>query len=245
MKKTKLKVIGAILGLFISTTGLCACANSQQSSSSGKTEVKTAEIYKRTEIISSSKDAKQLLIDGNKRFVSGKVLAKDITDARRKELVAKGQHPFAVMVSCSDSRVPPEVVFDEGVGDLFVVRDAGNVIDPVVLGSIEYGAEHLNVPLIVVLGHESCGAVKATVDGGEAPGSIGSIVEDIKPSLEKAKATGATGASLNEKTADENIKASVLAIEKSSVIKKLVEEGKVKVVGAKYHIETGEVVFND
>lgn len=237
MKKTRLKMLAIILGTVLSSTSLIACENSEKAT--------TAEVYKRTEVITSSNDAKQLLVDGNKRFVSGKVLTKNITDSRKKELASKGQHPFAVVVSCSDSRVPPEVVFDEGIGDIFVVRDAGNVIDPAILGSIEYGAEHLKAPLIVVLGHESCGAVKATVDGGEAPGSIGSIVENIKPSLEKAKSTGATGASLYEKTSDENIKSSVATIEKSPIIKKLIEEGKVKIVGAKYHIETGEVVFNE
>ncbi|MEQ8155955.1 MAG: carbonic anhydrase [Clostridiaceae bacterium] len=237
MKKTKVKILGASLAVALFSVNMAGCTASKQAS------VKTAETYSRTEIITSAKDAKQLLEDGNKRFVSGNVLNKNISDTRRKDLSANGQHPFAVVVGCSDSRVAAEEIFDQGLGDIFVVRDAGNVIDPIVLGSIEYGAEHLGSPLIVVLGHEKCGAVKATVDGGEAAGSIDSIVEKIKPSLEKVKAAGTASADLAEKTTDENIKNSIVDIEKSPVIKHLVESGKVTVVGAKYHIETGEVTF--
>src|SRR4030067_3693685 len=101
----------------------------------------------------SADEALKMLIDGNARFVSGKQEVKNLGDERRKEL-AKGQHPFATIISCSDSRVPPEHVFNQGLGDIFIVRVAGNVADPIELGSIEYGAEQLNVPLVVVLGHK-------------------------------------------------------------------------------------------
>ena len=140
----------------------------------------------------SANEALQKLIDGNKRFVTGQFALKDLGDARREELV-KGQKPFAVILTCSDSRVPPEHIFDQGLGDIFVVRNAGNVVDPVTLGSIEYAVEHLLAPLVVVLGHDYCGAVKAAVDGGEAPGSIGAIIAKLLPSVEKAKATGQQG----------------------------------------------------
>ncbi|MCX7747717.1 MAG: carbonic anhydrase [Clostridia bacterium] len=203
------------------------------------------QIYKRQENISSGIEARKLLVDGNKRFVEGSVLKDDLSEEKRKELSSKGQKPFAAVVSCSDSRVPPEVVFDQALGDIFVIRDAGNVVDPVALGSVEYGAEHLHIPLIVVLGHEKCGAVKATVEGGEAPGSIKAIVEKIHPSFEKVKSSTADKEVLCEKCADENIKNTIAEIKKSPIIKKLEEEKKVLVVGAKYHIESGEVTFSE
>ncbi|MDP4145412.1 MAG: carbonic anhydrase [Bacillota bacterium] len=203
------------------------------------------ETYKRAEVITSYDEAKKLLVEGNNRFSANKAAMKNISSERREELSKKGQHPFAIIVSCSDSRVPPELVFDQALGDLFVVRDAGNVIDAVTLGSVEYGAEHLNAPLIVVMGHEKCGAVIAAVDGGEASGSIGAITKKIIPSFEKAKAESpnATKAELYEKTADENIKNSIAEIKKSSVIKKLENEKKLKVIGAKYDLDTGIVTF--
>ncbi len=201
------------------------------------------DVYKRPDTVATAQEAKQLLVDGNKRFTSGKPALKDIGSARRENLLAKGQKPFATIVSCSDSRVPPELIFDQALGDLFIIRVAGNVVDPVAMGSIEYGVEHLHTPLLVIMGHENCGAVKATVDGGEAPGSIGSIVEKIKPSVEKAKASGATGNDLYEKSTDENIKAVIADVQKSSIVKHLEESGKLTVTGAKYHVGSGEVVF--
>jgi carbonic anhydrase len=120
------------------------------------------------------------LEEGNRRAASNHSTHPHASSARRGE-VAQSQSPFAVIVSCSDSRVPPELLFDQGYGDLFVIRIAGNVVEDTALGSIEYAVEHLGAKLLVVLGHERCGAVKATVDGGEAPGHIGSIVNAIKP----------------------------------------------------------------
>jgi len=136
----------------------------------------------------SPDEALKKLIDGNNRFVQSAQAQKDIGNNRRTELT-KGQHPFAVILSCSDSRVPPEHIFDQGLGDIFVVRVAGNVADSIELGSVEYAAEHLGVPLILVLGHQSCGAVKATVDGGKPEGNIESIVKKIAPAVKKARET--------------------------------------------------------
>lgn len=193
----------------------------------------------------SGSEAIQLLKSGNKRFTSGQIATKDISNDRRQELVTKGQKPFATVITCSDSRVPPELLFDQALGDLFVVRTAGNILDPIALGSVEYGVEHLLTPLVVVMGHEKCGAVQATVDGGEAPGSIGAIVAKIKPSLEKAKAAGASGNELYEKTADENIKSTIADLKRSPIIKHFLEDDKVIVIGAKYHLGSGEVVFDN
>ena len=208
-----------------------------------KSKIDNTNTYKRTEIIKSAEQAKKLLIEGNKRFTSNKPAVDDISTDRKNELANNGQHPFAVIVGCSDSRVPAEIIFDQALGDIFVIRDAGNVVDPVALGSVEYGVEHLGAPLIVVLGHEKCGAVKATVDGGEAPGSIGAIVNKIKPSLDKVKGTATNKEDLYTKCEDENINNTIAEIRNSSIIKHLEEENKVTVVGAKYDIDTGEVVF--
>lgn len=223
---------------------LPGCSKTEGSKATAATQELT-EVYKREEKITSIDKAKELLVEGNKRYVSGKTLKDDISNDKRKVLASSGQHPFVVVVSCSDSRVPPEVIFDQGLGDLFVIRDAGNIVDPVTLGSIEYGAEHAGAVLIVVLGHEKCGAVKATVDGGEAPGSIGAIVEKIKPAFEKVKELSDKKEDLYENCADENIKNTIVDIKSSSIIQKLEEEKKVEVIGAKYHIETGEVIFTE
>jgi carbonic anhydrase len=192
----------------------------------------------------SSDEALQFLIEGNKRYVANKALSPDISYARRKNLSTYGQKPFAIILSCSDSRVPPELVFNQGLGDLFVVRNAGNVVDPVALGSIEYGAEHLKAPLIVVLGHEKCGAVKAAMEGAEASEAITAIMDKIKPSYEKVKASTQNADELYDKTIDENIRASIAAISKSPVIQKLSKEQKIDIVGAKYHMDTGKVTFD-
>ena len=188
----------------------------------------------------SPQRAMELLKEGNKRFSQGQFAAKDLSPGRR-QLLAGGQKPFAVVVCCSDSRVPPELVFDQGLGDLFVVRVAGNVVDPVVLGSVEYAVEHLHAPLVVVLGHESCGAVQAAVDGGEAPGEIGSIVRKIRPSVQAASARGLSGAQAVGLVTDLNVDASVEAILASPIVAHLVHVHKVQVSAAKYHLASGKV----
>jgi len=148
-------------------------------------EVHAAAATHETAAISAD-EGLQKLVEGNQRYLSEKFLTDRYTGARRAE-VAKGQHPFAIILSCSDSRVPPEILFNQGIGDLFVVRTAGHVADDDAVGSIEYAVEHLGVRLIMVLGHERCGAVDATVKGGEAPGHIAKVVEAVKPAVEKAK----------------------------------------------------------
>ena len=128
------------------------------------------------------KQALDLLKEGNTRFVSGDLTPKDDYVALRKKL-SSGQHPFAVVLCCSDSRVAPEIIFDQKLGDLFVIRNAGNIVDEEVLGSIEYAVEHLETPLVVVMGHASCGAVTATFQGGDLPGHILDLAKRIKPSI--------------------------------------------------------------
>ena len=132
----------------------------------------------------NSQQAIELLKAGNARFVSGALMSKDDYTELREQLSA-GQHPFAVVLCCSDSRVAPEIIFDQKLGDLFVIRNAGNVVDDDVLGSIEYAVEHLGTPLVVVLGHSCCGAVTATCQGGDLPGHIVDITQRIRPVIDK------------------------------------------------------------
>lgn len=189
----------------------------------------------------SPDEALHKLVDGNTRFVEGKQANKDIGDKRRTELT-KGQQPFAVILSCSDSRVPPEHIFDQGLGDIFVVRVAGNVAGSIELGSVEYAVEHLGSPLILVLGHQMCGAVKATVAGGKPEGNIGSIVKKIKPAVKKAKAQVKDKDKVLDAAILENTKNMAAGLtKKSAIIKHLVEEKKVKIAAGVYNLTTGKV----
>lgn len=175
------------------------------------------------------------LKEGNSRFASGKQAAKNLSE-QRKATVA-GQKPFATILTCSDSRVPPEHIFDAGIGEIFVVRTAGNIVDAVAIGSVEYAAEHLGTPLLVVMGHESCGAVKAACASGHAEGNINSIVKEIAPA---AAAAGNDPA----KAVPENVKYVLHAIrEKSSMLTHLEKEGKLKIMGATYSLSTGAVSY--
>ncbi len=186
----------------------------------------------------SIQEALQKLADGNKRFFGSKLTHPNQTAERRNE-VSKGQRPFAVIVGCSDSRIPPEIVFDQGLGDLFVIRVAGNIVDDIALGSIEYAVDHLGAQLVVVLGHGKCGAVTAAVQGGEAHGHIGSIVKTIAPAVEKAKAQSGD---LTDNAIRANVELVVEKIKSSKpILAKALEHGKIKIAGAYYDIETGKV----
>lgn len=192
-------------------------------------------------------EALRKLMDGNKEYVEQKMTNQNMSCKSVRESLAKSQKPYAIILSCSDSRVPPEVVFDKGLGEIFVVRVAGNVPDPIVLGSIEYAAEHLGTPLVMVLGHERCGAVTATVDAkGKPEGNIGAIVKAISPAVAKAKREykGKEKAQLVETAIDDNIKlVEVNLTKKSPVLKHLVKEGKLKIVAAKYDLDDGKVTL--
>ena len=188
-------------------------------------------------------EAMAKLKEGNGRYTSGNLQHPGQTTERRTEL-AKTQHPYAAIVSCSDSRVPPEIVFDQGLGDLFVVRVAGNVINDEGLGSIEYTVDHLGTRLILVLGHQSCGAVKAARETiaakGKAPGHIESLVTAIKPAVE------ATAKDDLDATIKANVKNVVQALRSSTpILKAKVDSGEIQVVGGYYSLDTGAVTFLD
>jgi carbonic anhydrase len=184
--------------------------------------------------------AVELLKGGNSRYVQGHSIHPDQTAKHRKE-IASVQKPFAVILGCADSRVPPEVIFDQGLGDLFVLRVAGNMIDDAVVGSIEYAVEHLGAKLVVVLGHERCGAVKATVDGGEAPGHIGALVKAIKPAVDKVRA--AKGDVVENSVRANAVMVTEQLRSSKPILEEMVKEGKIKIVAARYDLDEGMVEF--
>ena len=180
------------------------------------------------------------LRQGNDRFVSGTSLHPSQGVADRAKLVG-GQHPTAVLFGCGDSRVAAEIIFDQGLGDMFVVRTAGHVIDDAVLGSIEYAVGVLNVPLIVVLGHDSCGAVKATLDtlddGNVPPGFIRSIVERVAPSILMGRREGLT--TVDELEGRHVVETGALLMQRSRIIAEKVESGACAIAGVTYKLSDG------
>jgi carbonic anhydrase len=186
----------------------------------------------------SESDIWQGLIAGNKRYAEGNPTHPNQSASRRREM-AKGQNPRAAVLACADSRVSPEIVFDQGLGDLFVVRVAGNVANEHILGSLEYAVEHLGTQLIVVLGHNRCGAVGAACAGGEAPGHIGSLVDALAPAVAKIRASEAGRADL---VAKENVRMTVKSLQSCGpILAELVRQGKLEVAGAFYDLDTGAV----
>lgn len=186
----------------------------------------------------SAEEAMQRLKDGNERFAQGKATHERQQADRRAE-VAKGQKPLAVIVCCSDSRVGPEIIFDQGLGDIFVVRTAGNVVDDVGLGSIEYAVEHFGTPLLVVLGHNRCGAVSAAVSGGELHGHVRAVVAAIQPAVEAVK--GQPGDPV-ENAVRANVRAIVKRLESATpILPARIKAGKLKIVGACYNLDSGRV----
>jgi len=181
--------------------------------------------------------ALQELLDGNDRFVKSKRRNPHQTHSRLVE-VAKSQKPFASILGCADSRVPSEIVFDQGLGDLFVCRIAGNIATTQQIGSLEFGSLVLGSKVIMVMGHERCGAVDAAIKGAQVPGQIGSLLEAIKPSVEKSKEEA--GDKL-ENACRANILAQVEKLKSSSVLSELIKAEKLKVVGGYYDLDTGKI----
>lgn len=193
----------------------------------------------------TANEALTLLLEGNERYANMQSSYPDQTIERRNE-VAGGQHPFAIIFGCVDSRVPPELVFDQGLGDLLVIRTAGHVIGDAALGSIEFGVEELGIPLIVVLGHEKCGAVAATITAVEqnivAHDKIQTLVDHIKPAVEQARNQPGD---LCHNAILSNIELVVNTLKETPLLQEFVEKGKLTIVGACYELETGKVVLLD
>lgn len=182
-------------------------------------------------------EALRQLMAGNQRFVAQKRKSPN-QDVVRLNEVAKGQKPYAAILGCADSRVPSEIVFDQGLGDLFVCRVAGNIAIAEEIGSLEFGAAVLGTKVIMVMGHERCGAVDATIKGTPVPGQIGSLLDAIRPSLAKAK--GLSGDPL-ENACKANIAYQVEKLKASPVLTELITAGKLKIVGGYYDLDTGKV----
>ena len=185
-----------------------------------------------------------MLTAGNERFASGKPERPNTDLDRVHSTGTNGQTPFATILSCADSRVPVETVFDRGVGDLFVVRVAGNVADPGTLASVEYAAEHLGTRLIVVMGHTQCGAVKAAVDGAKLDGNLPSLIDRIQPAVDiiRRKHPDASGKKLLQEAIEENVHVQILRMsERSSTLRHMLEKHQIEIAGAMYALETGRV----
>ncbi|MDO5707873.1 MAG: carbonic anhydrase [Andreesenia angusta] len=183
------------------------------------------------------------LKDGNRRFLEKHMENIEITVDNTKKLYNKPQKPMAVVLACSDSRVPPEIVFDQGPGSLFVIRNAGNVIDKHVLGSIEYAIKYLDTPLIFVLGHNMCGAINATVERKSLSSNIDCIVNNILKNIDIKKIDFNDKEKASKILEDENIKRGIVEIRENDIVKTLELEGRVKVRGGKYCLDTGRVKF--
>jgi carbonic anhydrase len=185
----------------------------------------------------TAEQAWRCLKEGNQRFAADRLEGKDVGSARRKELAA-GQAPFAIVLSCADSRVPPEIVFDQGLGDIFVVRVAGNVSEPFALGSIDYAVEHLHVPLIVVLGHDQCGAVKTALGASKPAGNLGRLIGEIHVGrqlpADKDEALAVAVRNNARRQAQ-------LLTERSDVIREHVEQKKLRIVVGVYGLASGQV----
>lgn len=199
----------------------------------------------------SAAEALQKLKDGNQRYLANESALPTSHDQQRNALVA-GQAPYAIVLGCSDSRVPTELIFDQGLGDIFVIRVAGNIATPTQIGSIEYAAEQFGTPLIIVLGHSHCGAVKATLAQVQNPGDIGSpnlaaIVEKIQPAVAPlCSHNHDSDETLEQNAIRANVDASVAQLTAdSAVLAKRVENGELNIVGAQYFLESGIVEFFD
>lgn len=188
----------------------------------------------------SGEEALQVLREGNARFVAGDLTHNGQNMTERRSEIVSGQKPFAVILGCSDSRVPPEIIFDQGLGDIFVVRTAGHVLDNVSKESIEYAVDHLHVPLVVVLGHDSCGAVTSVVEGHEGSCHLPCLVEAIQPAVDEAMKMG-NESLLLEYSIDNNIKNIIQDLKESDLILSEEAKGRLMIVGARYHLDTGVV----
>jgi len=199
--------------------------------------VKAAELPLDTPQSLSPDAALQKLIEGNQRFVLHQPQYPDQSAARLQE-VAQAQHPFATILSCADSRVPAEIIFDQGIGDIFDVRIAGNIATPEALGSIEYAVTLLGSPLLLVLGHERCGAVTAAVQNEALLGDISTFVKAIKPAVTKVKNQPGNAV---ENAVVANVQYQIQRLKRSRLLTERVQSGKLKIVGGRYDLDTGTV----
>lgn len=226
--------------------GTSSCTSESKNVSATKSTVADSLVL--TQVIQSD-DPLTRLIDGNERFYKGKSIHQNQDTLTIKKLVA-GQHPTVIIVSCSDSRVPPELVFDQGLGEIFSIRTAGNVIDNIELGSIEYAVDHLHTKLIVVLGHQGCGAIAAMLEHAHdkhVPGHVASIINALKNEPEeKVLLAMDNHEGLSEKAVRANVEHGVKQLRASGpILSELNKKNEIKIMGAIYNLETGRIEFLD
>lgn len=229
------------------TTAILCISILMASCGQNKTDAPQVEVESKTEkgdheqvVISTPEDALTELKSGNQRFVEGKLINTDYHE--QIEHTKSDQHPHSLILSCLDSRIPPEIIFDQGIGNIFVGRVAGNVEDPNILGSMEFATKVKGTKLIVVMGHNKCGAVKGAVDNAEL-GNLTQLVNQIKPAITGDKSNPDL---MLDETAKNNVRMTIADILKESpVIDESVKNGSVKIVGAFYDLTTGKVVFID
>ncbi|AUS99357.1 carbonic anhydrase [Nostoc sp. CENA543] len=222
----KLGVTGT-LGMMVTAGDLLGQVKQAQAASPPASESLSADV------------ALQKLLEGNRRFVERKPQYPDQYPTRLQEL-ASAQHPFATILSCADSRVPPEMIFDQGLGDIFDVRVAGNISTPETLGSIEYAVAFLGTPLLMVMGHERCGAVTAAVRNESVPGDISSFIKAIKPAVARVKKKPGDAV---ENAVVANVQYQIERLKRSKVLSAQIKSGKLKVVGGRYDLDTGSVTI--
>jgi carbonic anhydrase len=189
----------------------------------------------------AAKVALENLLAGNRRFIRDE-RAPRAFDLRREKLVS-GQKPLAIILGCSDSRVSPETLFDQNLGEIFVVRTAGQVLEPTSIASIEYAVDHLQAPLLMILGHEQCGAVTAAIaHAGEAHGNIGRLLGKIQPAIDRAKQLNTSPEAMVEKVTDLHLEELAQQVfQESEIIRQAVTEGRLRLITAKYQMVSGEV----
>lgn len=245
MKLTKTKTtftFSAIATLFLM---LNATSGFSQTASTHSTVVDTETMTKEKQKSITAEQALQKLKDGNKRFVSGKQLKRNLNE--QVTTTAKGQFPYAVVLSCIDSRTSTELIFDEGLGDVFNARIAGNFVNTDILGSMEFACKVAGSKLILIVGHSKCGAIKGACDNVQL-GNLTHVIDEIKPAVDNVKNIDGERNSHNDAfvhaVAEENIKLSIKEIrEKSSILNEMEKKGEIIIVGAMYNLETGKVDF--
>ncbi|WP_375505336.1 carbonic anhydrase, partial [uncultured Nostoc sp.] len=202
-------------------------------------QVKAAEIPSTSPESLNPDAALQKLMEGNQRFIDHQPQYPDQSALRLQE-VAQAQHPFATILSCADSRVPAEIVFDQGIGDIFDVRIAGNIATHEAIGSIEYAVVLLGSPLLMVMGHERCGAVTAAVQNQSLLGDISTFVKAIKPAVEKVKSQSGDAV---ENAVVANVQYQIEQLKRSQLLTEQVRSGKLKIVGGRYDLDTGRITI--
>ncbi len=250
MKRGFLGVAACAIALLATT----ACSTTEDPGTVNESTVTTSSVntegtatgVKELPTINNGDDAMSVLESGNAMFLNGQYNG-DITQATRENLAANGQTPHTVVITCSDSRVPPELIFDAGLGELFVIRTAGNVVGDYEVGSVEYAVDHLHAPLILVMGHSGCGAVDSAIQGGHAGGHVDDILEEIQPSVAQAQAQSQeTEASAIADLAENlNVQNTVNNLMESDIISQAVQNGTLKIASGKYDISTGQITYFD